>query len=233
MVGFYLVTGMLGALAHVLIYPESMVPMLGASAGISGLFAAVLIMMRRSRAGTGSIMPLALLWIATAVITGIWGTPGTGEAVAWVAHIGGFLGGLALFPFLLPRRAAADPWAPCFNPARPHPEKASFATGAAWREDRGVPGDRDTALHPHAGGPCRQAGLFRRADVPSGVCTPFLSQWSVIWPADLHICAACRCRTARKDARISGISAFRCMPSACVWVWQVHMMDHQAMAIDP
>lgn len=103
MLGFYLVTGMLGALAHVLIYPESMVPMLGASAGISGLFAAVLIMMRRSRAGSGSIMPLALLWIATAVITGIWGTPGTGEAVAWVAHIGGFLGGLALFPFLLPR----------------------------------------------------------------------------------------------------------------------------------
>ena len=74
-------------------------------AGISGLFAGVLIIMRRHRASGGAILPLALLWIATAVITGIWGTPGAeGESVAWVAHIGGFLAGLALFPFAMPRR---------------------------------------------------------------------------------------------------------------------------------
>ncbi|WP_372001565.1 rhomboid family intramembrane serine protease [Tistrella mobilis] len=105
MVVFYLVCGGAGALAHVLLYPESMVPMIGASAGISGLFAGVLIIMRRHRASGGAILPLALLWIATAVITGIWGTPGAeGESVAWVAHIGGFLAGLALFPFAMPRR---------------------------------------------------------------------------------------------------------------------------------
>jgi membrane associated rhomboid family serine protease len=46
------------------------------------------------------------IWFAITLYTGVTGmaTPGESQAIAWEAHLGGFLGGLAAF-YLLDRRA--------------------------------------------------------------------------------------------------------------------------------
>ncbi len=88
--------GVAGAAAHVLAYPDSADAIIGASGGISGLFAAVILAMRQ-RSGQ-RLLPLAAVWIAVMVVTGALGIGGDGEQnIAWVAHVGGFVCGLALF----------------------------------------------------------------------------------------------------------------------------------------
>jgi membrane associated rhomboid family serine protease len=65
------------------------------------MFGAVLrILARRTSSALGAtkLLPVAAIWIGFAILTGLTGAPGAaGEAVAWVAHIGGFLSGLLLF----------------------------------------------------------------------------------------------------------------------------------------
>ena len=65
---------------------------------------AVLMLMRYVGSLT-SLLPVAGIWIALNVFFGIFGgTPGAGgESVAWVAHIAGFLFGLAAIRFFAPR----------------------------------------------------------------------------------------------------------------------------------
>lgn len=74
-------------------------PVIGASGAISGMFGAVVIMIQQQRdsplQGRFGLMPFIAVWIIVAVIFGIMGGPG-GEMIAWPAHIGGFLAGLAL-----------------------------------------------------------------------------------------------------------------------------------------
>jgi membrane associated rhomboid family serine protease len=96
MLTFALFCGVASAAAHLVAYPASVEPVIGASGAISGLFGGVL----RFRMGGGSrhgLWPLVALWIAMDVITGVTGLGGDGESIAWVAHIGGFLAGLLLF----------------------------------------------------------------------------------------------------------------------------------------
>ena len=78
--------------------------MVGASGAVSGVFGAVLMLMRYVGSLT-SLLPVAGIWIALNVFFGIFGgTPGAGgESVAWVAHIAGFLFGLAAIRFFAPR----------------------------------------------------------------------------------------------------------------------------------
>ncbi|PJB69873.1 MAG: rhomboid family intramembrane serine protease [Alphaproteobacteria bacterium CG_4_9_14_3_um_filter_47_13] len=86
------------ALCHFILSPFSAHTMVGASGGISGLFAAVLVMMQmQGRLGHGryGIWPLAAFWIGISFIFGLLGGPG-GSAIAWAAHIGGFIAGLIL-----------------------------------------------------------------------------------------------------------------------------------------
>lgn len=100
---YFFLCGLGGIALHMLIYPYSQTPVIGASAGISGLFAAVLVMLHRMShmAGLGgvSIWPFVILWIAISVMFGMTGGPG-GGAVAWAAHIGGFLTGFAALKFV-------------------------------------------------------------------------------------------------------------------------------------
>ena len=97
----FLICGVAGALAHFLIFPESIAPVIGASGSISGMFGGALrVMARQSRARGQNmrLLPIAGLWIGISVIIGFTGVPGTGEAqIAWAAHVGGFIAGLALF----------------------------------------------------------------------------------------------------------------------------------------
>lgn len=76
--------------------PSSTQPVIGASGGLSGLFAAVLVMMQRRGMTPGryGIWPFALVWVGISVIFGLIGGP-DGSVIAWPAHIGGFLAGFA------------------------------------------------------------------------------------------------------------------------------------------
>lgn len=89
------------ALVQFAVAPESTNPVIGASGGLSGLFAAVLLMMQQRGYGAGGrfgIWPFIFVWIGLSVLFGMTGAP-DGSAVAWPAHIGGFLAG---FLFLKP-----------------------------------------------------------------------------------------------------------------------------------
>lgn len=98
MLVFFTLCSIGGAFAHLAVSPFSTDPVIGASAGISGLFAAVLLMMQKAgMGGTGryGIWPFVILWVAVSFAFGGMGAPG-GGTVAWAAHIGGFLAGFLL-----------------------------------------------------------------------------------------------------------------------------------------
>ena len=101
---FYLACGIVAGAVHILVYPDSPDPVIGASGAICGVFGAVLILMRYVGSLT-SLLPVAVLWIGLNVFFGLFGgAPGVGgESIAWVAHIAGFVFGLAAIRFFAPR----------------------------------------------------------------------------------------------------------------------------------
>jgi membrane associated rhomboid family serine protease len=106
MLVFALLCGVASAAFHLVGYPSSQEPVIGASGAISGLFGGVLWFQLRGGAGRGAeLWALIALWVVMDVVTGLSGIGGEGASVAWVAHIGGFLAGLLLFEFF--DRAAA------------------------------------------------------------------------------------------------------------------------------
>src|SRR5205085_9896809 len=100
---FYLVCGIAAALAQVLLSPDSIIPMLGASGAISGVLGGYILLFptRRVRALIFNVFTtvpayVALgLWIGIQLLQG-WFTPAGQGGVAYAAHIGGFLAGLVL-----------------------------------------------------------------------------------------------------------------------------------------
>ncbi len=96
-----LFSGVAGAFIHFILNIESVFPVVGASGGLSGLFAAALIMMNQGGAQTGryGIWPFIVLWVGISVVLGSMGSP-DGNEVAWAAHVGGFLGGFVILKLL-------------------------------------------------------------------------------------------------------------------------------------
>ncbi len=96
---FCLLSGIIAAAAQLALDPASTDPVIGASGALSGLFAAVMVMMNRMRANAGlpttRMMPFIILWIVLTAGSGMIGMP-NGNDVAWAAHIGGFLGGFVI-----------------------------------------------------------------------------------------------------------------------------------------
>ncbi len=92
--GFYLLCGIAGALLQFAVDPSSEVPLIGASAAVSGLFGGVL-RFGEFRQGFWTIVAV---WLVMNVGVGLLGAPGVDAPIAWIAHIGGFACGLALFP---------------------------------------------------------------------------------------------------------------------------------------
>jgi membrane associated rhomboid family serine protease len=125
---FYLLTGLVAALAHVVTDPSSPIPMVGASGAISAVMGAYLVLHPRARVHTlfFFLVFIRVIPLPAWVILGYWivlqvGSsllePGTGGGVAYTAHIGGFVAGAALiFLFRNPglvgakRRGAARGW---------------------------------------------------------------------------------------------------------------------------
>jgi membrane associated rhomboid family serine protease len=100
---FYLLCGIVGAFTEYAVDPGSSDAVIGASAAISGLFGAIL----RFRAFRRSLWLLVAVWLLINVVTGTVGVGSPSAPVAWIAHIGGFVAGLVLFPLFV-RREFAD-----------------------------------------------------------------------------------------------------------------------------
>jgi membrane associated rhomboid family serine protease len=115
---FYLVCGIAATIAQVLTGPDSTIPNLGASGAISGVLGAYLIMfpkgqvrvlMGRGIAHVPAFIVLGL-WIVMQFVNGIGSITQSAETggVAYMAHIGGFVAGLALaFVFRSVRQSPA------------------------------------------------------------------------------------------------------------------------------
>jgi membrane associated rhomboid family serine protease len=109
---FWVATSVAGAGLHYVIYPVSPVPLIGASAAISGMMgAAARFGFRIDRSGGrpafgGPVLPIPAvfrmrgtvtflaIWMVANLVTGLVGiVPGEQSEIAWEAHIGGFLVG--------------------------------------------------------------------------------------------------------------------------------------------
>ncbi|TKS63241.1 MAG: rhomboid family intramembrane serine protease [Nitrospira sp.] len=118
---FYLACGILAALSHALTNPSSTIPMVGASGAISGVLGAYLLLFPRARVlvimpGLGTTRVAAGfvlgMWFVTQLLSGGMSIGSEGGGVAFFAHIGGFVAGMALIglfkrpdvPFLAPSR---------------------------------------------------------------------------------------------------------------------------------
>jgi membrane associated rhomboid family serine protease len=118
---FYLLCGLAAAVIHVIANPYSRIPTIGASGAIAGVMGAYLIKFPRTSIVT--LVPifvfvttmeipsflLLLYWFGMQFLNGVGSLSQVnyaGGGVAWFAHIGGFLVGLAairLFPDLRPK----------------------------------------------------------------------------------------------------------------------------------
>jgi membrane associated rhomboid family serine protease len=111
---FYLVCGIAASVAHVLFNLTSTVPALGASGAIAGVLGCFMGLFPLARIVV--VVPILFIplffEVPAFVFVGLWFLiqlfqgaaelilPSSGGGVAWWAHIGGFVAGLALIPFL-------------------------------------------------------------------------------------------------------------------------------------
>jgi membrane associated rhomboid family serine protease len=107
----YFLSGIAGGVAQIVLFPGSPVPLLGASAAISGCFAAIIrLVVGAGRGAQGGglrqVGLIAVVWLASQLLFGLVGSETSLGVVAWWSHIGGFLAGLALIQFLAPRPRA-------------------------------------------------------------------------------------------------------------------------------
>lgn len=130
---FFLLTGAAAALAHAFTDPASAVPVIGASGAIAGLFGAYLLLTPQARV---LVLVLKLpVTVPAYIMIGVWFAyqlvmaelGGTG--IAWFAHIGGFLAGMALV------------W-PCKRPGvplfRPRGDPDALTRWAVRKDRRGL-----------------------------------------------------------------------------------------------
>jgi membrane associated rhomboid family serine protease len=107
---FYLICGVIATFAQMLAMPASNIPNLGASGAIAGVLAAYLVLFPRGRVtvmiGYGGIAHVPAifaigLWIVLQLASGIGSIVNSAQSadiggIAYMAHIGGFVGGLVL-----------------------------------------------------------------------------------------------------------------------------------------
>lgn len=113
---FYLLCGFAAALTQIYAYPNSQVPMIGASGAIAGVLGAYVLLFPGARVLTllFFIIIIRLIWIPALIVLGFWffmqllSLGGKSEGnIAFYAHVGGFIAGLAMvkiFPARVSRR---------------------------------------------------------------------------------------------------------------------------------
>jgi membrane associated rhomboid family serine protease len=121
---FYLACGVLASVTHAVFNSNSMIPAVGASGAIAGVLGCYIRLFPMARLLV--LVPIlflpfffempaiffVLFWFLVQLLQGTteFFVPSTGGGVAWWAHIGGFLAGLALGPLLVRRRPAFRPY---------------------------------------------------------------------------------------------------------------------------
>lgn len=112
---FYFVCGLAAVAGQTLQDPSSQIPMIGASGAISGVLGAYLLLYPHARVLV--LIPLGFfsqlvrlpagwvlaLWFAIQIVSSALSS-GEGGGVAWFAHIGGFIAGMALVPLFKKRK---------------------------------------------------------------------------------------------------------------------------------
>jgi membrane associated rhomboid family serine protease len=119
---FYVIAGLAATAAHVAVSQNDIIPAVGASGAIAGVLGAYLVIY--PRATVAAILPIFILfwfpfYVPAVLLIGVWflmqlfngvaalattDVVGAGGGVAWFAHIGGFVAGVALVRvFLLGR----------------------------------------------------------------------------------------------------------------------------------
>ncbi len=115
---FYILSGIVANLSHYLFNADSTIPAIGASGAIAGVMGAYFVMFPFSRVIT--LIPILFIpyfveipafiylwvWFFTQIFSGSFSlvSPEAGGGIAWWAHIGGFIGGIALLPFFVRKR---------------------------------------------------------------------------------------------------------------------------------
>jgi len=121
---FYLLAGLAAAYAQAFVFPDSAVPLIGASGAIAGILGAYILMFPRARVRnliflfifiTTVELPAYIvigLWFLLQLVSGVGSVSGD-TGVAYMAHVGGFLAGMLLLLVFRPRRprqALAPPY---------------------------------------------------------------------------------------------------------------------------
>lgn len=112
---FYLLCGVIAAMAHILGNPSSTIPMVGASGAIAGVLGAYVLLYPHARilvlvpifiyittVRLSAILVLGF-WFAWQILSSLLSDPDS-AGVAWSAHIAGFVAGLVLIPLFKYRR---------------------------------------------------------------------------------------------------------------------------------
>lgn len=107
---FYLITGVVASMAHILVDVDSTVPMLGASGAVAGILGAYFLLFPRANVLTlvFLIFLITFVRIPAVVFLGLWFVfqilrSGSADGVAWLAHIGGFVAGAVGILLFAPR----------------------------------------------------------------------------------------------------------------------------------
>jgi len=119
--GFYLLAGLAGSALQIAIDPGSTIPNLGASGAIAGVMGGYLVLFPRERIdvlwsfgfiGVSTVPASAMLvyWILFQFISGFGSLGVEGGGVAYFAHIGGFLFGLATTKLIRSRKSTTARW---------------------------------------------------------------------------------------------------------------------------
>lgn len=118
---FYLASGLGAGAAHILAGPYSQVPTVGASGAIAGVMGGYLLMFPKARVDILVILIILVrifpipawimlgLWFGIQLFSGVGADPNTGGVAYW-AHAGGFVVGLALTLPLFLRRGGVAYW---------------------------------------------------------------------------------------------------------------------------
>ena len=120
---FYLLTGVIAALAHALVASHSVIPTVGASGAISGVIGAYIVLFPRAQIQTLVFfffitvirIPAMIFlgfWFIGQVYSGFMSLGYQGAGVAFFAHIGGFVAGVILVKLFAKRQLVQVPRRP-------------------------------------------------------------------------------------------------------------------------
>ena len=188
---FYLLCGGAAAMAQAALDPSSTIPMIGASGGIAGVLGAYLMLHPKAAIRCFFLILIFFRFINLPawLVLGVWiggqfvsvpqALNETGGGVAYMAHIGGFLAGMALIPFfkyrhvaLFDRDIGIGDWAD--RPLNFQEVKAE----ARARYRRSVPSSADAVRKPVSTTPPKPSvPTSRRKDPKTGQNNPPNGPW--------------------------------------------------------